>query len=290
MRLNICKLPVEIVPDEKAKDIMNSIARYQPFIEEKAEGIEQEAHEPLVIQVVETENIVLPSLEFELKPYGFSVQQNQIIAWHLQNTEGVIQMESMWRKAYIYSQPNVLSLNVENYLQLGYTSYLTGHHGIFMHGAVIEYKGEGVILTATSGGGKSTLAGLCQQVFHSEIINGDKAIIRIEDGKATVFGSPWAGSSDIYINKGIPLKGIISIVKSSENSISKLLQGEAMLGIGQRIYYPYWDEALIEQSMETLEQILKSVPVFQLRCRPEEAAAELVKNVVYGEEAEWTIY
>lgn len=287
MRLNICGLPVQFIMKDEFWDTLSDMPRFRPFIESKTvQNQRKEEEHALTIEVCENFDILLPPLEYELKPYGFAHEKEQVIAWNLLNSKGMIRMAPMWQKAFIYGSPLELSLCIEQYLQLGYTSYLTTKQGLFMHGAIIEYEGEGIIITAQSGGGKSTLADLCQKYFGAKIINGDKAMIRIVDGKVMVFGSPWAGSSNIYCNKELILKGVIVLEKSDQNKISELSIREAITKAGQRIYYPYWNEALLEQSIETLEQLFLKVPIYELKCKPEEEAARLVRNVVYGNKEE----
>ena len=91
-----------------------------------------------------------------------------------------------------------------------------------MHGAVVSYKDYGIIFTASPGGGKSTQAQLWQKLYQAQILNGDKAMIRLKDGCCMVYGSPWSGSSKYKQNKGVPLKAIISLQKGDNNETKNI--------------------------------------------------------------------
>ena len=64
-----------------------------------------------------------------------------------------------------------------------------------LHGVLMEWQGKGIILTASSGTGKTTHARLWREYENALIINGDRVLIRKEEGQWYAFGTPWSGSS-----------------------------------------------------------------------------------------------
>ena len=88
---------------------------------------------------------------------------------------------------------------------------------VVMHGAVISYKGQGLMFTAPSGTGKSTHIALWKSMFQDdvEIINGDKPVLQITDSSAIVYGTPWSGKEGWHKNMSAPLKGVCLLNKAN---------------------------------------------------------------------------
>ena len=80
------------------------------------------------------------------------------------------------------------------------------------HGAVISYNNNGYIFTAPSGTGKTTHISLWQKYLQGvEIVNGDKPILNIENGKVTAYATPYAGKEGYQNHSSIEIKGICII-------------------------------------------------------------------------------
>ena len=69
------------------------------------------------------------------------------------------------------------------------------YNAIMIHGTAILYNNKVYMLSAPSGTGKSTHANLIIEASKNKaiIINGDKPIIRLKDGKYYAYGTPWCG-------------------------------------------------------------------------------------------------
>ena len=167
-------------------------------------------------------------------------------------------------------------------LNVAYTSYLAMNDGLFMHGAVVVHNGEGIILTAPSGGGKTTQAQHWVDSFGDTVLNGDKALVRYENGRAYVYGSPWGGSAHIYRPEGVPLKAVVSIRKAGSDSAARLTGPEALAAVSPRVYYPGWDEKLTESNLRTLDRLLTDVPVYRLDATIGVSSAETLRECLFA--------
>ena len=49
-----------------------------------------------------------------------------------------------------------------------------------------------------------------------------------------------------------------------------------------RIYMPGWDDRLTEMAMDTLNDMLPLVPVYEMSCHPDASAVEMVERAVLG--------
>ena len=81
------------------------------------------------------------------------------------------------------------------------------------HGSCVAVDGAAYCFTAKSGTGKSTHTRLWREMpgERAVMINDDKPLIRIRDGQATVFGTPWDGKHHLStsgINKSTKNKSM----------------------------------------------------------------------------------
>ena len=105
---------------------------------------------------------------------------------------------------------------------------LLDYNVLLLHGSALCMDGEAYIFTASSGTGKSTHARFWRETFGERVwmINDDKPMIRIENGKATVYGTPWDGKHHLSRNASAPLKAIIWLKRDVENHIEPLDKGD----------------------------------------------------------------
>ena len=149
--------------------------------------------------------------------------------------------------------------------------------GLVLHAVVMEWRGKAILVSATSGTGKSTHAHLWQESEHVEIINGDRALCGVEDCVWTAYGQPWCGSSGECLNTSAPIGAVVLLERGEENSVMRLEPFDAVLGLLPRTFAPPWDAALMDAALSHLDSLVASVPVFRLHCRPDVEAVETLK-------------
>lgn len=149
--------------------------------------------------------------------------------------------------------------------------------GIFLHGAVIVYHGKALLFTAPSGTGKSTHAQLWKQKLGQQvqILNGDKPLLRLQNGQFTVYGSPWRGKEQLGCNASAPLERIYILRRDSENKVTGIDPIHALAELLSATVYPT-DEAGTDKLLLFLEKLTDRVPVRLLSCRPDPGAVDAV--------------
>lgn len=148
-----------------------------------------------------------------------------------------------------------------------------------LHASFIEYEGQGILFTGPSGIGKSTQAELWKQLEGAEILNGDRTILRKKDNIWYAYGSPYAGSSRIYKNKSVPIKAIVTLEKSPEEDICMRLKPGAAFGVlYSGMTLNTWNRHFMEKAMNMVQSLCVEIPVFQLRCRPQQSAVDCLKK------------
>jgi len=155
---------------------------------------------------------------------------------------------------------------------------ILANDGIVVHSAGIDCEGNGILFCGPSGMGKSTQANLWKEHKNAQILNADRAALRLIDGSVYVFGTPWSGSSRENMNSRAALRGIFFLQQAKENSISFLKPSEALNYMLPRCFLPFGSEELMDMALSNIERILEKVPSFLLRCLPNYEAVEMVSD------------
>ena len=155
---------------------------------------------------------------------------------------------------------------------------LLQHSGLLMHASLIKYENSAIAFAGPSGAGKSTQAELWRTYLGAEVLNGDRAALRKDRDFWMAYGSPFAGTSGIYRNESAPLAAIVLPKKSEENRLTKITPVQAFSQLYPELTIHHWDKAYVEKATDLCLQLLAQIPVYCLECRPDEAAALLVKK------------
>lgn len=164
--------------------------------------------------------------------------------------------------------------------EIAFRTTLLFYQGLVVHAAAIKYKNKGIVFSGHAEVGKSTQANLWKTHMGAKVLNGDRPALRDVNGEILVYGTPWSGSSNDFINESAPLSAIIILEQNKENSIKKLSMFEALSILTPRCFLPYWDENLMNLALSNLESIISKVPIYLLKCRPDTEAVELVRQCI----------
>ena len=145
-----------------------------------------------------------------------------------------------------------------------------------MHGAVISTAGQGYMITAPSGTGKSTRARLwVDHIPDSMIVNGDKPLLRVGEDGVTAFGTPWCGKEGWNVNTSVPLRAIFILERSENgNCVERLSFGEAFPAILRQTYWPD-DADERRKTLDLLQAMASSVNIYRFRSEPTPEAVRL---------------
>ena len=159
---------------------------------------------------------------------------------------------------------------------------LSENSAIAIHSSVIVSRERGVLFLGESGTGKSTHTRLWREnIEGATLLNDDSPIVRIVDGEALVFGSPWSGKTPCYKNLSYPIAGFCRLSQAPHNLIRRL-HPLAAIGALLPSCPPAFahDDYLQDGICSTLGALLKQVGVYHLECLPDKAAAELSFNTI----------
>ena len=159
---------------------------------------------------------------------------------------------------------------------------LCSHQGIAIHSSAIVARERGVLFLGESGTGKSTHTRLWREnIEGSTLLNDDSPIVRIVDGKARVYGSPWSGKTPCYKSQDYPVAGFCRLYQAPYNKISRL-PTIAAIGALLPSCPPAFahDEILQDAICSTLDTVLRTTPAYSLGCLPDRDAALLSYSTI----------
>lgn len=162
--------------------------------------------------------------------------------------------------------------------RIGMETLLLQHKGLLLHASLIKYEGKAIAFAGPSGVGKSTHANLWREHLDAKVINGDRAALRKTENGWIAYGSPYAGTSGIYLNDCAPLTAIILLQQAGENCLRKLTPVEAFRHLYPELSVHQWDKNFVTSATDLCLQMLSEVPIYMLQCRPDAEAALLVKK------------
>ncbi len=156
--------------------------------------------------------------------------------------------------------------------------------GMLLHAAVISDGDRGYAFTADSGTGKTTHVRLWKEAFGEDvrIINGDKPIIRLENGTWYAYGTPWCGKEGWNVNTRVPLSAICFLRRGITNTIAPLASAEALSAVIPQLLMPEEPSALLA-TLDMLDHLLTHVPLYELHCTISPEAARVARAGMNGE-------
>lgn len=154
------------------------------------------------------------------------------------------------------------------------------NHGFLFHCSYIDRKGKAILFTAPSETGKSTQAELWHSYRGAEIINGDRAAVRLAEGVLLAEGIPFAGSSQYCKNRSLPIEAVVYLGQAPKTSIRKLRGYEAFSRIWEGVSVNTWDKRDVELVSEVVQAVAQRIPVFHLPCTPDESAVLVLEDAL----------
>lgn len=221
---------------------------------------------------------------FERRVYMF---EGGDMLWELvrqRNEQSVLQFQvnSMWNEIILIKDDTSTQGSVAfEYIAQIIPGVLLYNNIFSIHASLIEFQGESIAICAASGVGKTTHARLWRDLKNAIILNGDRAVCKKDSHCWKAYGIPWSGTSGEQINRSAHLKAIVVLEQSEENKVLQLRGLEIFKKLYPHMLYPSWDEKLILKGMNLLDDLMKDMPVYLLKCRPDEEAVEVLLQEIW---------
>lgn len=184
------------------------------------------------------------------------------------------------RIIYIYG--DLLPQMLRFALWTGYGVMTATYHRIAVHGSCIINEDKAYLFLGESGTGKSTHTRLWREyIAGSFLLNDDSPIIASEEDGIYIYGSPWSGKTPCYKPLRYPLGGCVRLTQAPYNKIQQLTPLKAYAALHPSCPPEFaYDEELYNGISQTLDNLLRCVPIYHLACLPDRAAAQLSHDTI----------
>ena len=174
---------------------------------------------------------------------------------------------------------------VNSGLMMMYTFITSDKMTTLFHSSVVSYQGKAYMFLGKSGTGKSTHSQLwLKHIEGTELVNDDNPVVRIIDGEARVYGSPWSGKTPCYRNVDYPIGGIVKLKQAPRNEIRRMKPVEAYVAIAMSISGMRWNKKMADGLHETENLLTATIPIWHLSCLPDQEAAEICSQTIVNKE------
>lgn len=196
----------------------------------------------------------------------------------------IARFDSSFTRGTILIRPTVLPLELSplDYpLDEVLTANLLGRgRGVELHSCgVIDADGRGHLFAGMSGAGKTTTARLWEGTA-SGIVSDDRVIVREDEGRMWMYGTPWHGEAELSLATRVPLVGVYLLVQSPSNALLELPHSTAVARLFGCAFPPFYDASALDFTLRMLERIADAVPVRELHFTRDRAAVDLVLGAV----------
>ena len=158
---------------------------------------------------------------------------------------------------------------------------------VVFHSSAISVDGNGFLITARSGVGKSTHAkNLSDYIGESfKYINDDKPLLKVNDNDVIVYSTPWNGKERRGNNISAPLKAILFLSRGETNTYRKITNKEEIyIKMLSQIYLPK-EKSKREKALIIADNLLKNVNFYEINVTKDIESAkmtyeEIIKNEI----------
>jgi len=203
--------------------------------------------------------------------------------------EETFHMESAddFRNSLVYlppCEPATARFVLNNFLMMLYAFTAVHRCTLLMHASVVVKEGAGYLFLGKSGTGKSTHTQLwLKHLEGSHLLNDDNPVVHIEclNDKATVYGSPWSGKTPCYRNESFPVGAFVRLEQAPANEIEKEKTVRAFASLLPSCSCLKQDKKMYTKMIQVVTCLASHVPVFHLKCLPNEEAAQLAWQAIH---------
>lgn len=170
---------------------------------------------------------------------------------------------------------------LDTVLMFAYSFASSFHQTLLVHASTVRHRGLGYPFIASSGTGKSTQVSMwLRHIPDCDLLNDDNPIIRIEQGRAYIYGSPWSGKTPCYRNQKAPVGAVTRIDRAPANSIEKLSAAQAFASLLPACSSMIWDKDVYNNTCGTIGKLIEAAPSYILHCLPNKESALLCSKTI----------
>jgi len=177
--------------------------------------------------------------------------------------------------------PRQYTIGFNNAMMIGFAFASAPHGCLLMHASVTIYQDKGYLFLGKSGTGKSTHSNLWLKNFKdAELLNDDSPALRIVEGCAHVYGTPWSGKTPCYKNKHVLIGAIVMLAQQLYNRIEQRRVIDNFACLLSSCSSMVWDRRIYDAICQNLSKIIELIPIYFMDCLPNDEAARICKETI----------
>jgi len=154
---------------------------------------------------------------------------------------------------------------------------LSRGEGVEVHAVGIQdEQGRGHLFLGHSGAGKSTTARLWSARPGVRILSDDRIILRVQQGRVWMHGTPWHGDAGIASPHSTLLDHVYLLEHGERNERVVLPPGKAAAELFARTFVPRHCAEGLQFALSFLDRVAHEVPCSHFRFVPDESAVEAI--------------
>lgn len=171
------------------------------------------------------------------------------------------------------------AFGLNNAMMMAYAFAGAERGTLLVHASVVRHEGRGYAFVAKSGTGKSTQTqNWLKMIPHCDLMNDDNPVVRVIDGQAWIYGSPWSGKTPCYRQIKAPLGAVTKIVRDTNNFVVRMQPLLAFNALLSSCSVMKWDTCTYRGICETVKQVVELVGVHALHCTKEPESAVVCRE------------
>lgn len=176
---------------------------------------------------------------------------------------------------------NMRKFGLNNALMMMYAFAGADKNTVLMHASVIRKDGKGYLCLGVSGTGKSThTSNWLKYIPGTDLMNDDNPVVRVVDGVAMVYGSPWSGKTPCYRNVEAPIGGFLQLKQAPFNKIRRQSVIESFASLLPSCSVMKWDRRDYIGACDTVQALIERVPTYFMENLPNEEAVQMSYNTM----------
>ncbi len=176
---------------------------------------------------------------------------------------------------YVYKDPSFLKdVPIRHMDQLAFLHHLMFKQSVLIHSSGVGLDGAGYLFVGYSEAGKSTLSELFNTHQPGTTVLSDERIIVRQQDVFRMHGTPWHGTYPVMDAGNVPIKAIYVLRHGERNQLTPLSPTKAAAELLVRTFAPHWYAPGLVATLETLDRLVQSVPVYDFAFVPDASAVE----------------
>jgi hypothetical protein len=172
----------------------------------------------------------------------------------------LIRFEYGFRRAHVSAYN---SFALKHALMNLYSVFIVHHGwGLLVHSSCVEQDGRAWLFAGVSGAGKSTVARLSAP---RPILSDEATVVKVEQGRVTVFDSPFRSELETpAVYGGFPLGGIQLLRQAVYNQRTPIRKADGVLQLLGKVFYWSYRKDETAKLFALCRELVNALPIFEL--------------------------